>query len=239
MNKGHVLDQLADYLLGNLSPAEQRAVEQHLSGCAVCRAEREALQEAAGRLALAAPPIEPPARLKKAILRQIDTPVERRAAVRAGWNRRLRDWQRSASPAWLLAAAALILILLAGNLLLWGQVRQLSQQAQAPLRTIALAGSESAPDAKGLLVLTGDGRSGTLVVDGLPELDPQRQYQLWLIEDGQRTSGGVFSVDRWGYGAVVIESERPLDSFQSFGVTIEPAGGSPGPTGERVLSGSL
>ncbi len=239
MNKGHVLDQLADYLLGSLSPAEQRAVELHLNACPVCREEREALQEAAGRLALAAPPVEPPARLKKAILRQIDTPIERMAAARAGWRRRLRVWQRSASPAWLLAAAALILLLLAGNLMLWGQVRQLSQQAQTPLRTVALVGSESMPEAKGLLVLTTDGRSGTLVVDGLPELDPQRQYQLWLIQDGERTSGGVFSVDRWGYGAMVIESELPLDSFQSFGVTIEPAGGSPGPTGERVLSGSL
>jgi anti-sigma-K factor RskA len=94
-------------------------------------------------------------------------------------------------------------------------------------------------EAKGLMVLTGDGRSGTLVVDGLPKLGPERQYQLWLIQDGQRTSGGVFSVDSWGYGAMVIESERPLDSFQSVGVTIEPAGGSPGPTGEKVLSGEL
>jgi anti-sigma-K factor RskA len=239
MNKGHVLDQLADYLLGNLSPVEQRAVELHLSGCAVCREEREALQEAAGWLALAAPPIEPPARLKKAILRQINTPVARRTAARAGWFGRLRGWLRSASPAWLLAAAALILLLLASNLFLWGQVRQLAQQTQTPLRTVALVGSETMSEAKGLMVLTGDGRSGTLVVDGLPKLGPERQYQLWLIQDGQRTSGGVFSVDSWGYGAMVIESERPLDSFQSVGVTIEPAGGSPGPTGEKVLSGEL
>ncbi len=239
MNKGHVLDQLADYVLGGLSPADQRAVELHLSGCAVCRAEWLALQEAAGELALAAPPVEPPARLKKAVLQQVAPPAQRKAPARGAWFERLRGWQRRASPAWLLAAAGLILLLAVSNLLLWGQVRQLSRQAQAPLRTVALAGGASLPEASGLLVLTGDGRSGTLVVDGLPELDAQRQYQLWLIQDGQRTSGGVFSVDSWGYGAVVVESERRLDSFQSFGVTIEPAGGSPGPTGERVLSGSL
>jgi anti-sigma-K factor RskA len=34
-------------------------------------------------------------------------------------------------------------------------------------------------------------------------------------------------------------SEQPLKAFSTFGITIEPAGGSPGPTGDKVLGGGL
>jgi anti-sigma-K factor RskA len=30
-----------------------------------------------------------------------------------------------------------------------------------------------------------------------------------------------------------------LDAYTDFGVTVEPAGGSPGPTGDKVLGGSF
>ncbi|RJQ80137.1 MAG: anti-sigma factor [Desulfobacteraceae bacterium] len=32
-------------------------------------------------------------------------------------------------------------------------------------------------------------------------------------------------------------SPRPLNSYRTFGITIEPRGGSPGPTGSKVLGG--
>ncbi len=90
-----------------------------------------------------------------------------------------------------------------------------------------------------MLVISRDGDHGTLVVDGLSALDPAQQYQLWLIRNGKRTSGGVFSVDQQGYGSLWVKSQAPLISYTSFGITIEPAGGSPGPTGKKVLGGDL
>jgi anti-sigma-K factor RskA len=107
------------------------------------------------------------------------------------------------------------------------------------MRVVALAGTEAAPAATGTIVISGDGEYGTLVVDGLPPLDAARQYQLWLIEDGQRTSGGVFSVSSEGYGAMEIASPEPLSRYSAFGITVEPAGGSPGPTGDKVLGSAL
>lgn len=77
------------------------------------------------------------------------------------------------------------------------------------------------------------------MVDGLPKLDESQQYQLWLIKDGERTSGGVFSVTSSGYGWVYVRTPDPLASYQAAGITIEPAGGSPGPTGDKVLGGNL
>ena len=90
-----------------------------------------------------------------------------------------------------------------------------------------------------MIVMSLDGEYGTLVVDHLPNLEAERQYQLWLVRDGIRTSGGIFSVSEEGYASLIVSSPDPLDSYQAFGITIEPSGGSPGPTGERVLAGQL
>ena len=105
------------------------------------------------------------------------------------------------------------------------------------MRVIDLAGTANAPTARGKIVVSTDGKYGTLVVENLEALDPSEQYQLWLIKDGKRTSGGVFSVDEKGYAAVVIDAPLPLVEYSSFGITIEPAGGSPGPTGPKVMGG--
>ena len=90
-----------------------------------------------------------------------------------------------------------------------------------------------------MVVYTNDGRYGLLVVNKLTTLPDSQQYQLWLVKDGLRTDGGVFSVGKHGYFVMEIDSPERLTDYDSFGITIEPAGGSPGPTGERVLDGSF
>jgi anti-sigma-K factor RskA len=104
---------------------------------------------------------------------------------------------------------------------------------------VRMKGTENAVQSQAYLVTFPGESYGTLVVHDAPPLDPSNQYQIWLIRDGKRTSGGVFSVDQDGYGTLMIDTSEPLDSFQSFGVTIEPAGGSPGPTGKKILGGDL
>jgi anti-sigma-K factor RskA len=49
----------------------------------------------------------------------------------------------------------------------------------------------------------------------------------------------VFSVDEEGYANLSIKSEMPLSGYDRFGITIEPFGGSLGPTGDKVLGGDL
>jgi anti-sigma-K factor RskA len=156
------------------------------------------------------------------------------------WRAQLTKLLQHNAPAWGLAGLVLIVALLISNLWLWGQLGR-TQGAPGPsiLRTINLIGTETAPQATGLLVVSVDGEHGTLVVDGLAPLSEEQQYQLWLIQDGQRSSGGVFSVSEEGYGSLWISSPEPLSSYSSFGITIEPAGGSPGPTGDKVLGSTL
>ena len=68
-----------------------------------------------------------------------------------------------------------------------------------------------------------------------PVLSPDMTYQLWLIRDGQRTSGGLFTVNSWGNGSLVMQLNEPLDNYDAIGITPEPAGGSNGPTAPPVV----
>jgi anti-sigma-K factor RskA len=146
---------------------------------------------------------------------------------------------RRTTPVWGLASLLLIAALAISNVWLWQQLQRAPASAPGILPTIRLTGTQAAPDATGLLVLSQDGQHGTVVVDRLPVLSDDWEYQLWLIKDGQRTSGGVFSVNQDGYGWLWIKSPQPLSSYSGFGITIEPFGGSPAPTGDKVLGTAL
>jgi anti-sigma-K factor RskA len=146
---------------------------------------------------------------------------------------------RASAPAWGIASLLLIFILGLSNLFLWGRLNEIERVSQSVILSIPLQGTDATPQAVGMLVVSQDGEHGTLVVDGLPALDEMSQYQLWLIRDEQRTNGGIFSVDEEGYGNLWVSSPEPLLSYSAFGITVEPAGGSPGPTGVKVLGGEL
>ena len=234
-----VTELLCASALGSLDPEEEKRVAQHLATCAACQAELAGFRAVTDRLALSVAEAEPPARLKQQLMERAQAPggAQAPAARLSRWQRLSQSVRRSA-PAWGLASLALALILLAANLLLWQRLRSQERPALPALPAVALAGTEAAPEAVGTLVISADGEYGALVVDGMPVLDEERQYQLWLIRGEQRTSGGVFSVNEEGYGVLWIESHEPLSSYSAFGITVEPAGGSPGPTGDRVLGSS-
>lgn len=237
----HVIELLPAYTLDCLDEEEFVLASEHLAACPDCRTELRAYQAVADQLALAVPDAQPPAHLKRQLMARLQ-PTRSAASTpaRLSWWQQLTALMQRTTPVWGLIGLVLIVALAASNLWLWQQVSR-SQDVSRPeqMPTILLTGTEAAPQATGLLIVSIDGQHGTLVVDRLPTLDPEREYQLWLVKDGQRTSGGVFSVSRDGYGSVWVKSPQPLSSYTSFGITIEPAGGSPGPTGEKVLGTSL
>lgn len=100
-------------------------------------------------------------------------------------------------------------------------------------------GAETGSNAWGTLCAEAQGRFAWLMVDGLPQLPPGRVYQAWLQGNGQRISAGIFTVDSHGRAFVVIRLDQPIQTFQTVGVTDEPAGGSRWPTGRRHLFASL
>lgn len=232
MLEKHILDLIPAYALGALEVEEVQEADRHLELCPACQAELIAYRQVVADLALASPQHNPPARLKERLMKQVHKSA---AQASPGWMQQVWQRMRPLSAVWAMSSLVLILVLTASNLFLWQQTHKL----QSKLRSVTLNDTAAAPNAAGLLVLSVDGESGTLVVDGLPALGQSQQYQLWLIDKGKRTSGGVFSVSQEGYGSLWIDSPKPLILYQSFGITIEPFGGSPGPTGKKVLGGQF
>ena len=93
----------------------------------------------------------------------------------------------------------------------------------------------AAPDARGNLVINPEGNNAYLVTSGLPSLPAGKAYQLWLSEGDTRISAAVFTVDARGSASMFVYSPKPMSSYTSCGITIEPASGSDWPTGDRVL----
>jgi anti-sigma-K factor RskA len=94
------------------------------------------------------------------------------------------------------------------------------------------------PNADGYLIISADGLNGAIVLDQLPQLETQ-EYQLWLVKDGQRTSGALLSVDELGYGGSGVDAPEQLFNYTWAEVTIETAGGSPQPTGDVIFRAAL
>ena len=236
----HITDQIPAYALDCLDEEEAFQVEAHLTVCAACQAELEAYKVTAAYLGLTAPQVQPPARLKASILRSVNQQTARvQARQKVGapefWIRLYR-WMYSTGPIWVGVSLLLVIALVASNLVLLNQVKS-AQSSEFHL--VALKGTSNAPNASGIMVISQEGMAGTLIVDGLPVLGTAKQYQLWLMKDGKRVSGGLFYVGQGGYGMLAVQSPGSLLNFSSFGITVEPTGGSPGPTGAKVLGGNL
>ena len=236
----HVTEQLAAYALGILTANEAAEAETHLATCLACQQELRAYQEAAGLIAFAAPTVTPPATLKEQLLQEVSgemntavpTPSPKHITQTNSWLQNLRSWLQR-RPVWQPVLVLALILLLISNF----QLRQQLDEANTPadFGTVTLTGTEERTAARGILIISADGEHGTLVVQDLPMLPETQTYQLWLIKDGQRTSGALFNVAEDGYRAVWVQSPEPLGSYIDFDVTIEPAEGSVYPTGATVL----
>lgn len=236
MANEHVKETLPGYVLGCLDEDENEQVAAHLPTCAKCREELEAYRAVAERLTLAVASDEPPPEVKERLMACIEQRIlENKRQLEVPGPVR---W--SLPRLWRVVFAVLIVALVAGNVWWWLQTSgsSLPGDQAASMRVVTLTGSDTARPARGLLVMSTDGERGTLIVEGLPALDPVRQYQLWLIDGSRRDSGAVFSVDGEGYASIDVSAAEPLPGYLGFGVTVEPAGGSHGPTGPRVLGTS-
>jgi anti-sigma-K factor RskA len=106
-------------------------------------------------------------------------------------------------------------------------------------RSVLIAGTEIQPGAQAQMIFAPDSPAGGLLIAGLPQLPGDQVYQLWLIEGETPQSAGTFSVDDGGRATVLVEAPRAISDFDAVGVSIEPTGGSPQPTGDIVLLSNL
>src|SRR6185369_14134879 len=105
--------------------------------------------------------------------------------------------------------------------------------------TVSLKGTNVQPDAHGQLIADPKEQSAVLIVAGLPKLEANQTYQVWLINGNKPVSAGLLTVDENGQGVVIVTSDESISSFKTLAISVEPQGGSPQPTGEIVVANDL
>ncbi|WP_460503504.1 anti-sigma factor domain-containing protein, partial [Hymenobacter agri] len=95
-------------------------------------------------------------------------------------------------------------------------------------RAVALAGTKVAPTAKARVFFNPATHKVYVDVRSLPALPADKQYQLWALDKGKPIDAGVLTAaTASGEG---LQHMNDIASAQTFAMTVEPAGGSVGPT---------
>lgn len=74
-----------------------------------------------------------------------------------------------------------------------------------------------------------------LAMNNIPMPPKGKQYQLWIIKDGEPVDMGMISNDMIGKKGMMMKVDRPVSGAQAFAISIENEGGSPTPTQVYVL----
>jgi hypothetical protein len=116
--------------------------------------------------------------------------------------------------------------------------RLVSLLSSPSVKLVPLAGTEAAPTATGYAVLS-VGRTLMFAGSNLPGLRPGRVYQLWLMRGRSPgiASAGIFQ-GSGDQATIEFGDASLLNDVRGLAVTEEPAGGSPLPTGHKVLIGT-
>jgi anti-sigma-K factor RskA len=230
-------ENLAAYALGTLDTEETRQLEEHLESCAICQTRLAEFIVVSEGLLSALPPKSPNPRLKKRLKASL---LKKRKPSRLF--PRFSFGQ--------VATAAILAILLGLNLFsalqIGGLQREQAELAQrmyteqSAIAMLAYPGTQTISVTEGVagsLLMNPESNTAILFTWGLPELPEDQTYQIWLIDaQGNRISGGQFTpYPEQSYTAIRVLASSPLTEFIGLGVTIEPRGGSPGPTGPNVL----
>lgn len=247
------------YVHGQLTPAERGEVEAVCAQYPEVQAELEAIQAALDAYATTSP-VQPPAALRERILSQLDltdTPEPRVVEMAP---------QGGGTYLWLAAASVVLCLLsLGGNYYQYTQNKELNGQI-AQLQTdknvmadnnahltrqintvtadlsilsnpsnvkVELAGLPLSPAAKALIYWDQQRKSTYINTTGLPPLAEGRQYQLWAIVDGKPVDLGVLPLTPQ---ETILAHMKDVAAPQAFAITIEPKGGSTGPTLDQMIA---
>ncbi|WP_280347191.1 anti-sigma factor [Nocardia neocaledoniensis] len=231
------LDEAYPYALDALDAQQRRAVDNWLDAAgpetaAEFLATVSRIQETVAALSIT-DAVPPPARLEAALMRALDQldPQVRPPVRRTDADRR---WQWR----WFMAAAALIVAVGAGS---W--IAAVVERGDGGTGAITAQQVLEEPDSRessvpieggGAMSVAQSAALGAAAVSfrDMPPLPDDRAYQLWRIPSGNSPQSVAVMAGAAGEASVVT-AVNPADTLA---VTVEPAGGSPGPTTPAIVS---
>ena len=212
-------DDLTLYLVGELSPEDHDAFERHLAGCAECQAELVEMSPALDALAVDVAET-PPAGLRDAVLSGVaHTPQVRPL--------------RPARRGWLLSAAAVLALVVIFGGVLTSRDPVDAILASPDAVTIAVSPTDAYDGAAAIEAVYDSDGGLALIGSDLATADAELTYQAWVIGADGPAPAGLFQPD--ADGAVRVALDIRYETGDLIGVTVEPSGGSPAPTGEILF----
>jgi hypothetical protein len=234
-----VLASLGAHALGVLDSDEADAIDEHLANCRACREEYAIELRTVEALALAVPPAQPSAearaRLLAAAAASPAPAVPEPTSIDTARTRK----RTSVSTRWVLplvsAAAVLLLIGVSSLGVLLNRTidqRNEARSAAQVLSSYVSSGGQvvtfEAQDAsiyqkyKGQgSLLTAPGKEPVVVVAGCPKSGDFLTYWVWFSRDGKRTPAGKLTVGGDGSGWLTLNTNQPLSSFDTIGITVQ------------------
>ena len=211
-------DLTALYVVDALDELARQRYEAHLPECAECRDELEFLDRGFDEYLNDATEPAPPS-IKAAVMSGVsesERPKRRFPGVFAG----------------IAAAAAAVSVVVAVAV---GGDPDLVEQIYSADDVVEFAVDDSPFDSTRVIYSREVGRV-LFVANDLPDPGVDRTYQLWLIDDDGPRSAGTFRPED-GQTTVVLEGTAEIGLV--VGLTVEPEGGSPQPTGDVLIAQPL
>ena len=228
MEREEIHQLTAAYALDALNADDERAFEEHLRHCEPCRLEVATMLETAADLAHLAPATRPSDALRVRIL-------ERARAERGNVVPLRRRWAIPVAAAAAVAACAAIGLGVWATMLshsLTARTDALRGRDQA-LAILATPGARQIPLASGALLAVAPTGRAALVASSLRSPPNGRTYEAWVVAGGAPPEPAGLFTTRDGRGTLVLT--RLVERGARVAVTVEPARGSPQPTGRLVF----
>jgi len=247
------------YALDALTDEERELVDSYLAEHPEAREQMKYLHSAASGLPYGISPVEPPRQVKESLMARVNADAEvrvpssvqvpRQAARRAVWFENLfQVFSLGAAAVAIIWAVILNTQVSRLQTEISGLHATLAKQADtleqilvnlpkspSNVITVSISGTNVQPSAHGQLIADPKEESAVLIISGLPKLEVNKTYQVWLGSGGTMVSAGLLSIDANGQGVVVVTSNESIGSFNKLGISVEPQGGSPQPTGDIVV----
>ena len=246
-------DRAAEYALGMMDAAAERAFEAELKGDEELRALTMELRESAAALAHDAPDLAPPPELRERILAPIRGELAVAAAVAASSARQTGAPKATSSFGFLPWAIAAGLAITSAAL--WTELsasraeavflgkeadRLRKEDILKQMKIATLSAQNDAYAKAGAVVVWDEAKQrGVVKLSNFPPVASGKDYQLWVInsKQGAPISGGVVPVSADGAARVAFTPNQPVSKAEKFAISIEKEGGAPTAAGPIVLAG--